>query len=306
MDIFKSVILGLAVYTSIHTPIFADEQELMKISGLTNAKNCIVYSCLGWLRLITIDGHYYADLNCLGDDPVFSPDGTKIAFTREGEIYIMNVDGSDQIKLTNDKSYKERPVFSPDGSKIAFSSGTDNSDIYVMDTNGSKQKRLTNNLIYDATPYYSPNGTKIIFRSVREDNFGIFIMNADGSDQNRLTHSKVESCEEHSRPVFSPDGRKIVFESSRYSNASDIYIVNTDGLGLTRLTLNDDYDGNPAFSPDGRKIAFDSERNGKRGIYLMNNDGSNQILLTGGWGAPSFSPMYFNNILYDTYGHTIK
>ena len=74
------------------------------------------------------------------------------------------------------------------------------------------------------------------------------------------------------------DGQ-IVFASERDGN-SEIYLVNTDGSGLTRLTDNAAFDGQPAWSPDGTKIIFASDRDGKSEIYTMNPDGSDMTNLT--------------------------
>lgn len=88
----------------------------------------------------------------------------KIAFMsdRDGndqiyEIYIMNVDGSGQVRLTNNPAIDVFPSFSPDGSKIAFASYRDgNAEIYIMNVDGSEQVRLTNNPAVDTSPSFSP------------------------------------------------------------------------------------------------------------------------------------------------------
>ena len=87
-------------------------------------------------------------------------DGSKIAFAswRQGnsEIYIMNVDGSRQTRLTNNLEEDSWPSFSPDGSKIAFSSNRDGSvGIYIMNVDGSGQTRLTNAPAGDGFPSFS-------------------------------------------------------------------------------------------------------------------------------------------------------
>ncbi len=86
---------------------------------------------------------------------------TKIAFTskRDGnyEIYVMNADGSEQKRLTNNCAADERASWSPDGKKIAFESNRHgNREIYVMNADGSEQKRLTNNSAADLYPSWSP------------------------------------------------------------------------------------------------------------------------------------------------------
>jgi Tol biopolymer transport system component len=85
------------------------------------------------------------------------------------------------------------------------------------------------------------------------------------------------------RPQPSPDSRtngKIAFTSDRDGN-QEIYVMNNDGTGQTRLTNNPGVDNYPSFSPDGRKIAFISESaSGAFAITLMNADGTNQTRLT--------------------------
>jgi TolB protein len=100
---------------------------------------------------------------------VQAQDGTKIAFisTRDGnaEIYVMDANGSNQTRLTNNLNQDSQPSFSPDGTKITFTSFRDgNFEIYVMDADGSNQTRLTNDPAIDTDPSFSPEGTKIAFR----------------------------------------------------------------------------------------------------------------------------------------------
>lgn len=80
-------------------------------------------------------------------------------------------------------------------------------------------------------------------------------------------------------PFRSPDGTKIAFESDRNGNL-DIYVMNADGTGVTRLTDHPAADRKPAWSPDGKKIVFQSQRDGNEEIYAMNVDGTGQVNLT--------------------------
>jgi hypothetical protein len=85
---------------------------------------------------------------------------------------------------------------------------------------------------------------------------------------------------------------RIAFASNRDGNF-EIYVMNADGSGVTRLTNNPANDW-PSWSPDGKRIAFDSNRDGNFEIYVMNADGSGQTNLTNNqaedWG-PSWSPV---------------
>lgn len=100
------------------------------------------------------------------------------------EIFKMNVDGSNQVALTNDGTDDGNPVWSPDGTKIAFESYRDGqAEIYVMNANGSGQTRLTAQGDFDGMPTWSPDGTKIAFVSRRTGGYRIWVMNANGTNQ---------------------------------------------------------------------------------------------------------------------------
>jgi len=126
-------------------------------------------------------------------DPVWSPDGRKIAFVRLNTrlgVYVINADGSGVRNLTPKPigAAYAAPAWSPDGRKIAFASERDsNSEIYLMNADGSGQRNLTLNLAYDGDPAWSPDGKKITFVSNRDGRYEVYVMNADGSGQRSLT-----------------------------------------------------------------------------------------------------------------------
>jgi hypothetical protein len=109
----------------------------------------------------------------------------------------------------------------------------------------------------------------------------------------RLTNQTGDS-----RAHYSPDGTKIVFQSFR-DGQSEIYVMNPDGSGQTRLTNNSALDSAPAWSPDGTKILFTSTRDDpmSQSLYVMNADGSNQTRVTtgsdGAWRNPPAPPVIY-------------
>jgi Tol biopolymer transport system component len=235
----------------------------------------------------------------LDDQPVWSPDRTRIAFrsNRSGsaDIFVMNADGSGQTRLTTDSAMDLHPAWSPDGTKIAFESNRAGSgDVYVMNTDGSQQTRLTTSPEPEGRPMWSPDGTKIAFAGFRAAGTDIYVMDANGGGEVRVTRDPGNDVD----PAWSPDGKQIAFMSNRGVNNHDVFVIGADGSEETRLTAGADLDQYPTWSPDGTRIAFVSYRSGAGDIYVMNADGSNQTRLTTSlgtditpaWATPSSPP----------------
>ena len=234
----------------------------------------------------------------------WSPDGRRIAFEsdRDGndEIYVMNADGSGVTNLTNNPGDDWSPSWSPDGRRIAFRSDRDgNDEIYVMNADGAGQPWRADSweefsLIYNS---WSPDGRRIAsWEPATADGFlELYVMNADGTGQTWLTTQIRKIWFSDQQPSWSPDGRRIAFDSQHSLDDEDpeIYVINADGSGQTRLTNNPANDWSPSWSPDGRRIAFSSDRDGNGEIYVMNADGSGVTNLTNNPAydsSPSYRP----------------
>lgn len=214
------------------------------------------------------------------------------------EIYIMDFDGSNQTRLTNNAVEDGEPMISPDGTKIAFISRRDgNREIYVMDIDGNNPLRLTNEPAEDVGPSWSPDGTKIAFYTIRDGNYEIYVMDADGGNPTNITNHLAS---DDGRPTWSPDGSKLAFRTGRDGNR-EIYTANIDGSNPVRLTNNGLNDSGPMWSPDGTRIAF-HRSSGSNSVYVMNANGSGQTFLSSvtpfGDAFPVWSPdgteLYFN------------
>jgi TolB protein len=126
---------------------------------------------------------------------------------------------------------------------------------------------------------------RIVFVSDRDGNWELYAMNADGSSPTRLTFDPHDDL----APTTPASGARIAFARGRFTadpppvredDWFDIYVMDTDGSNVKRLTRDEAADGSPSFSPDGSKIAFSSYRDQNSDIYVMNADGSALTRLT--------------------------
>ena len=204
------------------------------------------------------DGQWDVLLTNLGLDagPVWSPDGRKVAFvsTREGnaDIYLMDVDGSNPIRVTNHPAADQNPAWSPDGKKVVFASERDgNLEIYVVNLADGSVNRLTDRRGTDSHPSWSPNGKEIVFRSNQDGDSEIYLMNSDGTEIRKLTSNLVEDTS----PSWSIDGERIIFTSGDQPADWEIYTMSRLGDQVTRLTSNQDLDFGPRWAPRKRGVA---------------------------------------------------
>ena len=203
-----------------------------------------------------------------------TPDATRTAarrilFTskRDGtmQLFVMNDDGSNPVRLTDLPDWNGFPSPSPDGKLIAFVSETRNAEgwpkdqaIFVIQSDGSHLINLQPDPAPDLSSAWSPDSTLLAFASAREgDGFrrSLYLIRPDGTGLSRLV-------ENGDAPVWSPGGKQIAFMSDRDTPGSfQIYVINSDGSGLKQLTSvqrTGSAVGIGAFSwsPDGARIVF--------------------------------------------------
>jgi len=250
----------------------ADGQDLLRVTNTTadeyypelsgNGRQVVFTSKrTGNAEIFVADGDGGNALNLSahpGDDDWarWSPNGRQVVFhsNRDGnyELYLVNVDGTGLTRLTSYAGIDQWPDWSPDGKRLAFRRDM---DIYLMDLDGGNLERLTNlPTTLDQMAAWSPNGKQLAFMSFRDGYCSVFVMNADGTEPVNLTPKTpgdLSSAWCSRAPAWSPNGQRIFFMSFRPSTGgsgaayNEIFVMDADGTGLTRLTTTAGEDGGP-------------------------------------------------------------
>ena len=183
------------------------------------------------------------DLHVGGLYPSFSPDGEKIIYLcgdggGEGEVWIIDIDGSNKTQLTFDQKGGMTPSYSPDGKRIVYErwSKDGESEVWVMNSDGTDIKKILDDSWYPSHPTFMPDG-KILFDSARvsphSNKIGapsVWMMEQDGSNRTLLVPSVISSLGSK-RPTINRNGTRIVFEHG-LGGSFTIYMVedpNGDG-----------------------------------------------------------------------------
>lgn len=198
----------------------------------------------------------------LNGAPAWSPDGTKLVYFSDGELWSMNADGSGKLNLTNTFGITENNPTWSSGGKIAYER---EGQIWTMNSDGSGQSLFTFiTQSFPASPSWSPDGSTLAFTTVDD----IWVIGIDGSNERRVTNNSVPDTD----PAWSPDGSKIIFGKG----GTGIAVIDQDGTNEIALTDNAQ-DGKPSWSNDGTKIAFVRRGTSQNGIYTMDAVGGNQL-----------------------------
>lgn len=209
--------------------------------------------------------------------PAISPDGSAIAFSCRGDLWLVPADGGEARLLTSHVAYENAPQWSPDGKLVAFASDRHgNFDVFVVPAAGGPARRLTAHSGHDVPVSFTRDGRRVLFTATRQDAPQALIPAAFFPELYSVAVEGGRPRLELTTPALgakpSPDGTALAYTDLKgfenqwrkhhtSSVARDVWIV-TDGKHR-RLTDFRGEDRDPAWSPDGKTIFYLSEDGGR-------------------------------------------
>lgn len=240
--------------------------------------------------------------------PVFSPDGSKIAFCsdRAGNwnIYIMPREGGQPVQLTDDPGHEIHPSFSPDGRWLVYCSLSLNAshwELVVIEVDRPSNKIYLGPGLF---PRWSPVDNRIVYQKARQRGsrwFSIWtieFVNGEGVRPTEIAASTNAAC---ITPAWSPDGRHIVFctvvepetrlASDGRPEQADIWIVAADGSARANLTANHAINVQPTWARDGTVYFVSSRlRSGSQNIWAIRPERALTVSPATARSAPAATP----------------
>lgn len=222
-------------------------------------------------------------------NPVFSPDGSKIAFLRASEsavadIYWIPSQGGEPRQITHDGKMLNGIAWSSDNQSIDFSSNRAGEyALWKAPLNGGEPERMPVGTEDATQPAIPQNGNNLAFVEGSAI-FGILRVPAAKDESGETKESLiVSSTAQDSAPGISPDGTQFAFQSWR-SGSQEIWVSSINGQSLRQLTPDGALSGSgsPSWSPNGSRILFDSRISGHSHIFVIPASGGSPQQITFG------------------------
>jgi len=227
-------------------------------------------------------------------DPAWSPDGRRLCYAAEDNLWVISADGGHARPLIPGGETLQEPVWSPDGKRIYFSSYGEGTAfaLWWVSPQGGSPHRFTFGTGAESHPSLSENGLRMAYSTGTEKTFISLVTLPDGA---LVDLPGLWDCW---MPALSPEGDRLAFVTSRWGPNADLWVQDLDEgkpAGEARRLFEDPI-GNashPTFSPDGRWIAYYRILGDARDIWIISAEGGQPIRFTQDPGTdmlPAWSP----------------
>ncbi len=234
-----------------------------------------------------------------------SPDGSRIAFCYQGDIFVVDSDGGRAVQITSNPSYDTDPLWTPDSKSIVFSSYREGGkDIFITSAEGGVPKRITNHPGSETPICILDNGDIVYFANIMPDaeysgfpgTAQIYVIGQDGGRPHRVTSLPIADLSVNDDGAVIYEDIKGYEDNFRKHHTSSVtrdiwlyvpsadedrsrFSINGDGV-FTKLSSFNGEDRNPVFCSDNNSYYYLSEKNGSFNIYkgfIDNPDKSVQL-----------------------------
>jgi len=194
---------------------------------------------------------------------------TRIAYVNEGELKIVDSDGSETRSITTGRGALS-PAWSPGGESVVFTVlGNTGTQVQELDVRTGRTRRISQiRAGLNITPVYQPDGNAILYAQGTGSGTDLVLATLDADPPRRITLGRGT---DNTSPSYSPDGSQIAFISGK-SGSPQVYIMDADGSNVQLLTSYTpgvrSYRASPDWSPDGRAIAYE-QQNGLFQIWMI-------------------------------------
>jgi len=229
--------------------------------------------------------------------PAISPDGSQIVFTYKGDLYLVPASGGTARPLTMHEAHDFMPVWSPDGTQIAFASDRyGNFDVFLMSVKGGEPRRLTSHSAPESPFTFAPDGQSIVFGAARQDTAEhrgfptgympeLYSVPVGGGRVTQVLTTPAEDVQ------YSRDGRQMIYHDKKGQEntwrkhhvsavARDIWVQDTQAGTHRKITTFEGEDRNPIFTDNDRAFYYLSEASGSFNVHKMNVSGGPSQQLT--------------------------
>ncbi|BDC98868.1 tricorn protease [Persicobacter psychrovividus] len=229
--------------------------------------------------------------------PSISPDGEHIAFSYQGDLYVVAAAGGEATPITNHVAHDFSPVWSPDSKQIAFASDRHgNFDLFLTTVNGGRAKRLTFNSTSEIPTSFTPDGQSVLFTAQVLDDvksaqfpYGrldeLYAVGIDGGRPKQILTLTAEHAQ------YSADGTKILYQDKKgyedpwrkhHTSAvtRDLWIYDVASGKHQQISDFEGEDRTPVFFDQDQRVAYTSEVDGTLNVWTMAVDGRDKKQLT--------------------------